>query len=462
MVGGQDCHAKASGAHTGDISAEMLKDAGASAVIVGHSERRADHGETDAVVRAKAEAAYRAGLTAIVCVGETADERKAGKTLASWSTAQLGISLPDARDGRQHGRRLRAGVGHRHRIDADSGRRGRGARRRARGAGEAIWGSRASGMRILYGGSVKPSNARELMSVENVNGALVGGASLKAEDFLGIIAAYSVKPPRRSRLRATLPPWTSLSCGRSRMKGYNLVRRCLAAIAVCALGLAAGPPPAVAAPLEQGGMRQAPGGTDRADGRRRACAVRSRRRMGQGQSAARPAAGRTALHRLEEQLSFRCGLAKLRVNLPETEEGGEQELDEKGNPVPPKAVPAGEAAARSARPKPSSRARPPAKTKDAKGLEGAAAACGGRQAQAEGTPEVKGRRPARRKPSRRPPRRRRNSGRRPTMPIGRRRAITLQAIRSRRRRPRSRTEAVTRLGAMPYRPQRTGGAWALV
>ena len=104
-IGGQDCHAKASGAHTGDISAEMLADAGASAVIVGHSERRADHGETDALVRAKAEAAWRAGLTAIVCVGETQAEREAGQTLDVCG-GQLAGSLPDRRDGRQPGRRL--------------------------------------------------------------------------------------------------------------------------------------------------------------------------------------------------------------------------------------------------------------------------------------------------------------------------------------------------------------------
>ena len=189
LVGGQDCHAKAAGAHTGDISAEMLKDAGATAVIVGHSERRADHGETDAMVRTKAEAAHRAGLAAIVCVGETAAERKEGKALAV-VTGQLAGSLPNgataantvvayepvwaigtgltptAQDVAEVHATVRQALVERY---GDEGRR----------------------MRILYGGSVKPSNARELLSVANVNGALVGGASLKAEDFLGIVAAYA-------------------------------------------------------------------------------------------------------------------------------------------------------------------------------------------------------------------------------------------------------------------------------
>jgi len=187
-VGGQDCHAKASGAHTGDISAEMLRDAGATAVIVGHSERRADHGETDAMVRAKAEAAHRAGLVAIVCVGETAEQRKAGQTLAVVG-GQLAGSLPDAATASNTivayepvwaiGTGLTptaADVAEVHAMMRDALAR----RFRAEGAS----------MRLLYGGSVKASNARELMGVANVNGALVGGASLKAGDFLGIIDAY--------------------------------------------------------------------------------------------------------------------------------------------------------------------------------------------------------------------------------------------------------------------------------
>ncbi len=188
-VGGQDCHAKASGAHTGDVSAEMLKDAGAVAVIVGHSERRADHGETDAIVKAKAEAAHRAGLTASVCVGETAAERQAGKTLDVVGR-QLAGSLPEAcraddtivayepvwaigtgltptaKDVAEVHAAIRAALAKR-------------------------FGAEGERMRLLYGGSVKASNAKELMAVADVNGALVGGASLKAEDFLGIIAAYA-------------------------------------------------------------------------------------------------------------------------------------------------------------------------------------------------------------------------------------------------------------------------------
>ncbi len=186
-LGGQDCHPDPSGAHTGDISAEMLADAGATAVIVGHSERRADHNESDALVRRKAQAARRAGLTAIVCVGETRAERDAGRTLDIVG-GQLAGSLPDeakatdlviayepvwaigtgltptAKDVEEiHGfirTRLKA------RFNENGGR-----------------------MRILYGGSVKPSNAAELIGISNVDGALVGGASLKAADFLAIAAA---------------------------------------------------------------------------------------------------------------------------------------------------------------------------------------------------------------------------------------------------------------------------------
>lgn len=188
LVGGQDCHAKASGAHTGDIAAEMLKDAGASAVIVGHSERRADHGETDAIVRAKAEAAFRAGLTAIVCIGETGEQRKAGKTLEIVAT-QLTGSLPDA------ARAANTIVAY-----EPVWAIGTGLTPTAADVAEVHglirrllaerFGAEGARMRILYGGSVKPSNARELMAVANVDGALVGGASLKADDFLGIIAAY--------------------------------------------------------------------------------------------------------------------------------------------------------------------------------------------------------------------------------------------------------------------------------
>jgi len=187
-IGGQDCHAEPSGAFTGDISAEMLADLGAKAVIAGHSERRTLHKETDAEVCAKARAAWRAGLTAIVCIGETRAEREAGKTLEVLGR-QLDGSLPDGvtstnlvvayepvwaigtgltpttADVAQAHDFIRKRIVERHGV-----------------AGNAV--------RVLYGGSVKPSNAKELMTVPNVDGALVGGASLKAEDFLGIAAVY--------------------------------------------------------------------------------------------------------------------------------------------------------------------------------------------------------------------------------------------------------------------------------
>jgi triosephosphate isomerase len=185
-IGGQDCHPQPSGAHTGDISAEMLADAGAKAVIVGHSERRADHGESDALVRQKAEAAWRAGLTAIVCIGETLQQRDKGQTLEI-CRGQLQGSLPDGARADNLvvayepvwaiGTGLTPTAGdveqiHQFIRELLTGRfKGEGAR-----------------MRILYGGSVKPSNARELLAVPNVNGALIGGASLKAADFLAIAA----------------------------------------------------------------------------------------------------------------------------------------------------------------------------------------------------------------------------------------------------------------------------------
>jgi triosephosphate isomerase (TIM) len=187
-VGAQDCHANVSGAHTGDISAEMLADAGATAVVVGHSERRADHGETDATVKAKAEAAHRAKLTAIVCVGETAEQRKAGATLKIVS-GQLEHSLPANATAANTviayepvwaiGTGLVPTTADVAEVHAA-----------LRAALVARLGAEGAGMRILYGGSVKPSNAKELMSVANVNGALVGGASLKAADFVGIVTAY--------------------------------------------------------------------------------------------------------------------------------------------------------------------------------------------------------------------------------------------------------------------------------
>jgi triosephosphate isomerase len=189
-IGGQDCHANDAGAHTGDLSAGMLFDAGATAVIVGHSERRADHGESDATVRAKAEAARRNSLIAIVCVGETRADREAGKTLAV-VRRQLKGSIPDHMTSRDLvvayepvwaiGTGLTPTAGDVAEVHAMI----RQDLRRIVGKEE------AEKVRILYGGSVKPSNAKELMSVPNVNGALVGGASLKALDLLGIVAAYA-------------------------------------------------------------------------------------------------------------------------------------------------------------------------------------------------------------------------------------------------------------------------------
>ena len=185
-LGGQDCHAAETGAHTGDISAAMLADLGCSHVIVGHSERRHDHGETDAAVRAKAAAAHKSGLIAIICVGETEAQRDAGQAEAVVE-GQLRGSIPNGATaantviayepvwaigtGRtptvadiaaMHGR-IRAAIGS---LVGDSG-----------------------AVRILYGGSVKPSNAGEILAVADVDGALVGGASLKAADFLAIAAA---------------------------------------------------------------------------------------------------------------------------------------------------------------------------------------------------------------------------------------------------------------------------------
>jgi triosephosphate isomerase len=187
-VGGQDCHAEASGAFTGDISAEMLKDAGASAVIVGHSERRQFHHESDAQVRAKALAARRAGLIAIVCVGETRAERDAGHALQVVRT-QLDGSLPDGASAAtvvvayEPVWAIGTGLTPTAQDVADM----HGFIRQQLGA---RYGTAGQEVRILYGGSVKPSNAKELMAVDNVDGALVGGASLKAEEFLAIAGVY--------------------------------------------------------------------------------------------------------------------------------------------------------------------------------------------------------------------------------------------------------------------------------
>src|SRR5947209_14968415 len=187
-IGAQDCHAKASGAHTGDLSAEMLGDAGATYVIVGHSERRADHSESDEIVRAKAEAVLRARLAPIICVGETKTQREAAETLPVVS-GQLDGSVPHG----IAGERLVIAyepvwaIGTGLTPSTADGEEVHGLIRRHLAG---IVASGADKVRILYGGSVKPSNAAELMGVADVDGALVGGASLKAADFMGIAAAY--------------------------------------------------------------------------------------------------------------------------------------------------------------------------------------------------------------------------------------------------------------------------------
>ncbi len=187
MIGGQDCHWAASGANTGDISAEMLADAGAKAVILGHSERRADHGELCSTVKAKAEAAHRAGLIAIICVGESDGQRRAGLTLDVVSR-QLTNSVPQGATAANtviaYEPVWAIGTGLTPTITEVAEVHGA-----IRAALAKRFGAEGEAMRILYGGSVKPSNAKELMAVTNVNGALVGGASLKAADFLGIIGA---------------------------------------------------------------------------------------------------------------------------------------------------------------------------------------------------------------------------------------------------------------------------------
>jgi triosephosphate isomerase (TIM) len=187
-VGGQDCHAAVSGAHTGDVSAEMLKDAGASYVIVGHSERRTNHKETDATVQAKAKAAHRGGIIAIICIGETLEERKGGKTLGVLTT-QLKGSIPEGATAANtviaYEPVWAIGTG----LTPTTAEVAE-AHAHCRKEIEGIMVGEGGKTRILYGGSVKPSNAEELMGTANVNGALVGGASLKAADFIGIIKAY--------------------------------------------------------------------------------------------------------------------------------------------------------------------------------------------------------------------------------------------------------------------------------
>lgn len=186
-VGGQDCHAKPSGAHTGDVSAPMMRDAGAAFVIVGHSERRADHGEGDATVRAKAEAARAAGLIPIVCIGETAQQRDAGETLAVLAR-QIKGSVPP-------------GLGAADLVVAyepvwaiGTGRTPtvaeiQDAHAHIRSELIGLLGTGANTVRVLYGGSLNPGNAKAILAVPGVNGGLIGGASLKADDFLAVAAS---------------------------------------------------------------------------------------------------------------------------------------------------------------------------------------------------------------------------------------------------------------------------------
>lgn len=187
QVGAQDCHAQASGAHTGDISVAMLADAGATYVIVGHSERRADHGETDALVQAKTDAVLGQRLVAIVCVGETEAQRDAGQTLAVVG-AQMRGSMPEGCTAQT------VVVAYEPVWAIGTGRTPTLAQIEEvhafmRSALTERFGSEGAAMRLLYGGSVKPSNASEIFALANVDGALVGGASLKAADFAQIVAA---------------------------------------------------------------------------------------------------------------------------------------------------------------------------------------------------------------------------------------------------------------------------------
>lgn len=186
-IGGQSCHQAGRGAHTGDISAEMLADAGASHVIVGHSERRADHGESDAQAAAQAEAAIAAGLTPIICVGETLAERESGKALEVVTRQVLG-SVPEAAGTTSvivaYEPVWAIGTGHtptpEQIAEVHAAIRASLAER---------FGEAGAKIPLLYGGSMKPGNAAEILAVPDVNGGLIGGASLKAEDFLAIYAA---------------------------------------------------------------------------------------------------------------------------------------------------------------------------------------------------------------------------------------------------------------------------------
>ncbi len=190
-IGGQDCHAEPSGAFTGDISAEMLKDAGAGAVIVGHSERRHDHGESDAMVAAKARAAWRARLMPVICIGETEAERAGGEAL-DVVARQIAGSVPEEAVASAtvlaYEPVWAIGTG-RTPTTAEIAQM----HAHIRALLTARLGGEAGGVRILYGGSVKPGNAGEILALPDVDGALVGGASLKASDFLAIIEAAAAR-----------------------------------------------------------------------------------------------------------------------------------------------------------------------------------------------------------------------------------------------------------------------------
>ena len=187
MIGGETCHAVESGAHTGDVSAPMLADAGASHVIVGHSERRADHGETSEIVAAQAAAALKAGLTPIICVGETAEERDTGKAVEV-VVGMLRASLPEGAAASSlviaYEPVWAIGTGNVATVEAVDEMH-----TALRAALTDIYGADAAQLPILYGGSMKPGNAADLLAVRDVNGGLIGGASLKAADFLAIYAA---------------------------------------------------------------------------------------------------------------------------------------------------------------------------------------------------------------------------------------------------------------------------------
>ncbi len=189
-LGGQYCHPSRSGAHTGDISAEMLKDAGASYVLVGHSERRIDHAETSAAVASQAVAAYGAGLSAIICIGESDAQHQQGKT-AEVLSDQIAWSIPDI--WQPHNTSIAyepiwaIGTGKTATLTQIEQ-----THEFIRSRLMSKLGSKAAGVRVLYGGSVKPSNAREILHAKGVDGVLVGGASLKAQDYLEIIDAARV------------------------------------------------------------------------------------------------------------------------------------------------------------------------------------------------------------------------------------------------------------------------------